>query len=134
MNNVSFAYFRAIKSNKKVGNICACIQKLTEDESIVSFSYCSPHDIFNKPKARALAKDRLNQGVNIAGKTNIQKTALNGLLNQANIGCVPSWVSTALKSGNLYLGLTQQGELNVAIVNKSNNGFYLSGVDRVTRY
>lgn len=134
MNNVSFAYFRAIKSNKKIGNICACIERVDEDESVVSFSFCSPNDAFNKAKAREMAVKRLRDGIRIAWKTNLQKTALNALLNQANSGNVPSWVLTAFRVNSLYLGLKQHGELNVALVNNSNNGFYLSGVDKVTRY
>ncbi len=108
-----FGYFFTTNS-KRPGYITVALTRPSKEETdqkhLISFSFCSPKDSFNKKKGRMIAEGRLNTGrtieLDIRGTVpSVVKAAMEKAIAD---GIVPSWVAKAHKRNKLSYGLSHE--------------------------
>ncbi len=113
-------FFTTTAHSKRQGYITVALTRPSKEDAdqthLVSFSFCSPKDVFSKQKGRLIAEGRLNTGrsieLNVRGTVPaVVKAAMEKAITD---GIVPSWVSKAYKRNKLSYGLCPTGSVTIS--------------------
>lgn len=109
-----FGYFFTDTNTKRPGYITVALTRPSKDETdqkhLVSFSFCSPRDVFSKKKGRTIAEGRLNTGrtIELEVRGTVPSVVKAAMKKAITDGIVPSWVTKAYKRNKLNYGLSQE--------------------------